>query len=119
MPRCTGCGKARTSDNKDLKLKSHPLLFAPLCEDCFFNYYNGEFTQVRTIANELDSIDTEKWNEIYCRWYRNTMSYLLEGKKAKKSFPLRCGEGEGSLCLCDTCPKAFCVGCLSRNFGNV
>eukprot|EP01036_Dinobryon_divergens_P036197 gene36197-47069_t len=31
MPRCTGCGKARTGDNKDLKLKSHPLLFAPIC----------------------------------------------------------------------------------------
>ena len=66
MPRCTGCGKAK---DKDLKLKPHPLLFAPICEDCLFNYHNGEFTQVRTIANELDAIDTEKWNEIYCRWY--------------------------------------------------
>jgi hypothetical protein len=39
----------------------------------------------------------ETGNEIYCRW---------------------CGEGDGTLCLCDTCPKAFCSGCIRRNFGH-
>lgn len=35
-------------------------------------------------------------NEIYCRW---------------------CGQGEGYLIMCDTCPKSFCVRCISNNFG--
>jgi len=34
-------------------------------------------------------------NEVYCRW---------------------CGEG-GMLCLCDSCPKAFCSACIQQNFG--
>ncbi len=40
----------------------------------------------------------EDGNEVFCRW---------------------CGEGEGGLILCDNCPKAFCVGCIQRNFGDV
>lgn len=36
--------------------------------------------------------------EMYCRW---------------------CGEGKGQLICCDTCPKAFCSGCIERNFGAV
>jgi hypothetical protein len=35
-------------------------------------------------------------NETYCRW---------------------CGQGEGVLLLCDTCPKAFCTRCITNNFG--
>lgn len=38
----------------------------------------------------------ENQNEIYCRW---------------------CGEGEGNLFLCDTCPKSFCSRCIANNFG--
>jgi histone-lysine N-methyltransferase SETDB1 len=41
-------------------------------------------------------LDSEGRNEIYCRW---------------------CGEGTGELCLCDSCPKSFCSGCIQRNFG--
>lgn len=35
-------------------------------------------------------------NEQYCRW---------------------CGQGEGELLLCDTCPKGFCSRCIRNNFG--
>lgn len=35
-------------------------------------------------------------NETYCRW---------------------CGQGEGELFLCDTCPKSFCSRCIKNNFG--
>ena len=86
MPRCTGCGKAKASDNKDVKLKPHPILFAPICEDCHFNYHNGEFTKVRTIANELDAIDTEKWNEIYCRLYGSIFRIYFEGFLRCRNF---------------------------------
>jgi hypothetical protein len=41
------------------------------------------------------TLDDEGKNEIYCRW---------------------CGDG-GKLCLCDSCPKAFCSSCILRNFG--
>lgn len=34
-------------------------------------------------------------NEIYCRW---------------------CGEGEGEIILCDSCPKSFCSRCIRNNF---
>lgn len=40
--------------------------------------------------------DVEDGNEIYCRW---------------------CGQGEGTLFLCDTCPKSFCERCIKNNFG--
>jgi hypothetical protein len=49
-------------------------------------------------SNEEDDDDDLKMNEIYCRW---------------------CGEGQGELLLCDSCPKSFCSGCITRNFGNV
>ena len=42
------------------------------------------------------TINEESGNEIYCRW---------------------CGEGTGSLILCDSCPMSFCSGCIQRNFG--
>jgi Pre-SET motif len=42
------------------------------------------------------TIDEVTGNEIYCRW---------------------CGEGQGSISLCDSCPKSFCSGCIQRNFG--
>lgn len=42
-------------------------------------------------------IDDSTGNEMYCRW---------------------CGQGEGSLFLCDTCPKSFCERCLENNFGS-
>lgn len=42
------------------------------------------------------TIDSVTGNEIYCRW---------------------CGEGQGSISLCDSCPKSFCSGCIQRNFG--
>lgn len=42
------------------------------------------------------TIDEATGNEIFCRW---------------------CGEGKGSISLCDSCPKSFCSGCIQRNFG--
>ena len=42
------------------------------------------------------TISEESRNEIFCRW---------------------CGEGTGTLFLCDSCPKSFCSGCIHRNFG--
>lgn len=42
------------------------------------------------------SIDEMSGNEIYCRW---------------------CGQGEGGLILCDSCPKSFCERCIQNNFG--
>ena len=42
------------------------------------------------------TINEESRNEIFCRW---------------------CGEGTGTLMLCDSCPKSFCSGCIHRNFG--
>lgn len=38
-------------------------------------------------------LDEEGLNEIFCRW---------------------CGQGEGDLLACDTCPKSFCSRCLGK-----
>lgn len=39
-------------------------------------------------------LDEEGENEIYCRW---------------------CGQGQGDLLACDTCPKSFCSRCLGED----
>lgn len=44
-----------------------------------------------------DDYPINESNEIYCRW---------------------CGQGEGNLLLCDSCPKSFCSRCIQRNFGH-
>ena len=53
---------------------------------------------LKTYCSGEFTLDEEGTNEIFCRW---------------------CGEGLGELCLCDTCPRAFCTGCITRNFGQV
>jgi DNA-binding Xre family transcriptional regulator len=77
VKKCTACHKAPT------KNIIHPLLYVPICDDCYFHYNNGEFT-------------IEDGNEIFCRF---------------------CGEGEGKLFLCDTCPKSFCARCIECSMG--
>lgn len=72
-------------------LKPHPLLDVPVCLDCLEDHINN--------GSYGDPEDTsEGASEIFCRW---------------------CGEGDkdGILCLCDSCPKGFCSGCIRRNFG--
>jgi hypothetical protein len=103
---CTGCGRREPSRS----YKPHPLLDVPICSHCMVTYHSGYvnlsllyYALKYCYSNELGvilldrSFIIENGNEIYCRW---------------------CGQGEGSLCLCDSCPKAFCTGCIFRNFGN-
>jgi hypothetical protein len=46
--------------------------------------------------NDEYPLDEDGKNEIFCRW---------------------CGEGEGEIMLCDSCPKSFCSRCIRLNFG--
>ena len=107
--RCSSCAQHTENPQK------HPLLHGPLCHDCAFNYSAGEFT-------------VQGGNEIYCRWWVGLLLFLLlysvcvgsidnEKNLLYTCLPVRCGEGEGQLILCDSCPKSFCVRCLENNFG--
>ena len=74
------CSACRQITQENL---TNPLLGAPVCSTCHYNYNSGDFT-------------IEGKNEIYCRW---------------------CGEGEGEIILCDSCPKSFCSRCIRNIFG--
>ena len=51
----------------------------------------------RCLKKYIGEFTVVEGHEMYCRW---------------------CGEGKGELYLCDTCIKAFCQGCVNRNFGS-
>jgi hypothetical protein len=53
----------------------------------------------------------------YCNFHYNNGEFDLDDEGKNEIFCRWCGEGTGELCLCDSCPKSFCSGCIQRNFG--
>ena len=50
-----------------------------------------------------------------CNWQYNSGEFEIE--EDNEIYCRFCGEGEGNLILCDSCPKSFCVRCIGNCFG--
>ena len=50
-----------------------------------------------------------------CDYHYNSGEFTIEN--GNEIYCRLCGEGEGALLLCDTCPKSFCTRCITNTVG--